>query len=140
MVREVRLHKLESLVKQRVATLLSLELSDPRAGFITVTRVKLDREIQFCTIYYSVLGGEAEQSRTRHLLQHARGHIRNEIAKVLTTRTVPEVRFEFDQSVTEGIRLERIIDEAAAEARRLEEKAAGEGPPAAGEEPPPAEA
>jgi len=120
MVGDIRKRRLESLVMHRVASLLSLELSDPRTSFITVTRVELDREIKYCTIFYSILGGPKERSRTANLLHHARGHVRSEIAKVLSTRTIPDVRFQFDESIEKAIRVERLIDEAAAEARRLE--------------------
>ncbi len=120
MVSEIRLRKLESVLKQRVANLLSYELSDPRASFITVTKVKLDREIKYCTIYYSVLGDEKQRNLTSHLLDHARGFIRKELAKVLHTRHVPVVRFEYDPSIESSLKLEKLIDEAAREAHELE--------------------
>ncbi len=120
MVNPIRLKKLESLVKQRVAVLLSQELSDPRAAFITVTRVKIDREIQVCDIYYTVLGDEKEKKLTAHMLEHAKGFIRSAVAKVLHTRKVPEIRFKYDDSVEGVLRLDKIIDEAAREARELE--------------------
>ena len=122
MVNPIRLKKLESLVKQRVAVLLSQELSDPRAAFITVTRVKIDREIQTCRIYYTVLGDEKRKNLTAHLLEHAKGHIRSAVAKVLHTRKVPEIRFLYDDSVEGVLRLDKIIDEAAREARDLESR------------------
>ena len=133
MVNPIRLKKLESLVKQRVAVLLSQELSDPRAAFITVTRVKIDREIQVCKIFYTVLGDEKRKKLTAHLLEHAKGFIRSAVAKVLHTRKVPEIRFQYDDSVEGVLRLDKIIDEAAREARDLENRLEEEDPGKEGE-------
>ena len=139
MVNPIRLKKLESLVKQRVAVLLSQELSDPRAAFITVTRVKIDREVQVCDIYYTVLGDEKEKKLTGHMLDHAKGFIRRSVAKVLHTRTVPEIRLRYDDSIEGVLRLDKIIDEAAREARDLERQLDESREDAGEEEPPPGE-
>ncbi len=139
MVNPIRLKKLESLVKQRVAVLLSQELSDPRAAFITVTRVKIDREIQVCDIYYTVLGDEKEKNLTAHMLEHAKGFVRRAVAKVLHTRKVPEIRFRYDDSVEGVLRLDKIIDEAAREARELEGEGNAPGPPPGDAPPAPGE-
>jgi len=131
MVNPIRLKKLESLVKQRVGVLLAQELADPRAAFITVTKVRIDKEIQYCDIYYTVLGDEKEKNLTSHMLEHAKGFIRRAVARILRTRKVPEIRFKYDDSVEGVLRLDKIIDDAAREARelekRLEEDEGGEG-------------
>ena len=43
MVSPRRVERLCSLIKQRVAEVLMQEAKDPRLGFVTITRVELDR-------------------------------------------------------------------------------------------------
>ena len=131
MVSDIRKKKLESLARKRVSTLLTQEISDPRLGFITVTKVELDREIKLCKVFFTVLGEQKERRRVDRMLDHARGFIRTEIARILATRTAPQVVFEYDETYEKTRRLEELIDRAAADARRLE----GEEPEGGEEEP-----
>ncbi|MEZ5962364.1 MAG: 30S ribosome-binding factor RbfA [Planctomycetota bacterium] len=118
-MQERRLHRLESLIKERVATLLLRDMADPRLGLVTITRVKVDRELSSCKIYWSVLGDEKQRRLNERTLAHAAGFVRREIASVLHTRSVPQVTFVFDESVTGALRVDAILKELR-EARRDE--------------------
>lgn len=104
-----RLQRLESTIKAKVATALTRDMSDPRLGLVTVTRVKLDRELTLCKVYWSVLGGEKERKVNERVLEHATGWMRREVASVLQTRTVPRVEFVFDEGIIGAMRVDSII-------------------------------
>jgi len=124
---ERRVARIQSLIKARVAKAIDQELSDPRCGMITVTRVEVDRELDGCIVYWSVLGDESTRRLNQEMLDHAAPFIRREIAAALHTRTVPKVSFVFDQSVAGSIHMENLLFEL----REEREKAAGaEEPPA----------
>lgn len=106
---ERRVNRLESLIKEKIATVLLRDMADPRLGLVTITRVKLDREMALCKVYWSVLGGEKERKTNERTLQHARGYVRREIASILNTRSVPAVEFVFDESVAGALRVESIL-------------------------------
>lgn len=110
-----RLQRLESTIKAKVATALARDMSDPRLGLVTVTRVKLDRELTLCKVYWSVLGGEKERKVNERVLEHATGWMRREVASVLQTRTVPRVEFVFDESIIGAMRVETLIKTLRAE-------------------------
>lgn len=112
---ERRVNRLESLIKEKVATVLLRDMADPRLGIITITRVKLDREMALCKIYWSVFGGEKEQKINERTLRHAAGFVRREIAAILNTRSVPAVEFVFDESVAGSLRVEAILKQLRAE-------------------------
>lgn len=106
---ERRLQRLESMIKAKVATALTRDMSDPRLGMVTVTRVKLDRELTLCKVYWSVLGGEKERKVNERVLEHATGWMRREVASVMQTRTVPRVEFVFDEGIVGAMRVDSII-------------------------------
>jgi ribosome-binding factor A len=108
-MQERRLQRLESLIKEKVATVLQRDMADPRLGLITVTRVKLDRELTICKVYWSVLGDEKKRRLNERALQHAAGYVRREIATVLHTRSVPWLTFVHDESVAGSLRVEGIL-------------------------------
>ena len=60
--------RLQARIHERAAYCLQFEVADPRASFITVTRVELSPDITSGKIYYSVLGSEGERSKAEHML------------------------------------------------------------------------
>ena len=114
-MRDVRLKRLTQIVHRRASEVVLFELKDPRLGFVTVTRVKLTNDLRHAIVYYSVVGTDADRSRTSHALEHARGHVQTQIAKVMRTRVTPLVRFEYDHSVEGSVRVSKLLAELSAE-------------------------
>ncbi|MBI4576210.1 MAG: 30S ribosome-binding factor RbfA [Planctomycetes bacterium] len=125
----VRVERLQSRIKVIVSTLLQRHVKDPRAGFVTVTRVQLTGDLKHCKVYVSVLGDEGEVSRVLHFLEHATGHFSTEVARRLTTRQTPRIHFVYDPSVAGVIRISRLIDDALAESAVASGAPASSGKP-----------
>ncbi len=115
---ERRVHRLENQIKARVAEVLQREGADPSLGFVTVSGVQLDREIRLCKVFWSILGTKKDQLSSQRALDRANGFIRRQIARILHTRTVPEVRFVFDESIEGSIRVDNLLAELQAERER----------------------
>jgi ribosome-binding factor A len=109
-------------LQRELAELIRTELRDPRVGMITLTGVELSRDQSHAKVFFTVLGPESAAEAAREGLQRAAGFLRSGIAHRLTTRSVPQLAFAYDESVERGARLTRLIDEAvkppAAPARR----------------------
>jgi ribosome-binding factor A len=110
-MRDIRHEKLSSLVHRRASEVILYELKDPRLGFVTVTRVKLSKDLRHATIFWSVVGADSDRSKTTHALEHARGFIQSEVASALSTRVTPTLDFEYDESVEGSVRVSRILDD-----------------------------
>jgi ribosome-binding factor A len=118
---DVKLSRLTHLVHRRVSEVILYELQDPRLGFLTVTRVDLSRDLRHATVYWSIVGSEGDRSKTAHALEHARGRIQGEVARVMKTRVTPILRFEYDESVEGSVRVSRILEELRQERGESEE-------------------
>ncbi|MCU0724455.1 MAG: 30S ribosome-binding factor RbfA [Planctomycetes bacterium] len=110
-MRDIRHEKLSSLVHRRASEVILYELKDPRLGFVTVTRVKLSKDLRHATVYWSVVGPDSDRTKTAHALDHARGFVQSEVAAALQTRVTPALDFEYDESVEGSVRVSRILDE-----------------------------
>ena len=108
---ERRIARLQEQIKARVAQVISRDMADPRRGLITITKVKLDREMVTCKVYWSVFGDEKDRAKNEKMLNHAARFIQHEVAGVLNTRTVPRVKFEFDESILGALRIDDILRE-----------------------------
>ena len=99
-------------IQRSLAEVIRLELRDPRVGLVTLTGVELSRDQSHAKVFYTVMGTGPEVEAAGRGLANAAGFLRSELAHRLTTRKVPELHFEFDESVERGVRLSRLIDEA----------------------------
>ncbi len=107
MVNDIRLKRLTELVKQRVSVAIVKELKDPRLGFITVTRVKLARDLTTGVIFWSIIGTDADRSKTTHALEASRGYLQSVVAKAMGTRVTPRLTLRYDPSL---VRAQKVYD------------------------------
>jgi ribosome-binding factor A len=118
----IRKQRIEAYIMREVGGILLTEMKDPRLGLVSVTRVKVSKDLRNARIMVSVLGGDEEKARTMKVLRGARGFIQHRVAQSSDLRIVPEFRFALDESIEKSIRVSQLIDEAVAEDRRLAEE------------------
>jgi ribosome-binding factor A len=97
-------------------------------GFVTLTRVKVSPDLQLARVYYTSLGDERARVETRRALERATPFLRRHLGARLRLRRVPDLTFQFDQSVEQQDRIEQILLDLADE-RRERGEADGPRPP-----------
>jgi len=103
---EARAERVAALIHEEVAKLLTKGVKDPRIGFVSVTHVRMSRDLRYANIYVSLLGEHTEQRRSLAGLQSSSGWMRHEIGKYLHLRFTPELRFFQDESLDKVFALE----------------------------------
>lgn len=101
--------RLEARILERAAHAIEFEVRDPRATFITLTRVELSDDLSIAKIYWSTLGGRSERSKAEHMLESAGGFIQRQVARILETRRVPRLVWHFDESLIRAQELDKAI-------------------------------
>jgi len=117
-------------IRQELSQLLARDVHDPGIGFVTLTRVKVSPDLQVARVYYTQIGDERQRRETARALERARPFLRRQLGQRIRLRRVPDVQFQFDESVENQERIERILLDIEAE-RRSQETANGETPPKA---------
>lgn len=112
-----RTQRVAELIKRELALLIPRELDDPRTHKITLTSAEVARDLKSARVYFSLLAGSAEAEPVTAALNHAAGYLRHALKQRLALRSVPALRFYFDESVERGDRVSRLIDRALAEDR-----------------------
>lgn len=123
--------RLEARIHERAAYCLQFEINDPRAGFITITRVELSHDLSSGKIHYSVLGDEGDKSRAAHMLASAAGYIQRQVSGVLSMRRMPRLMWHFDDSVEKAASLDQLIREARERDRAINPNAEATSIPSA---------
>jgi ribosome-binding factor A len=99
-------------IQAAVAEVLSRGLlRDPRIGFITLTGVKMSPDLRVARVFYSMIGTDAERKATQEGLDAAKGFVRREVTARVKLRVSPEIFFSFDESLTEGDKIDRLLRE-----------------------------
>ncbi len=111
-----RIERVNSLIRQEISQLLQRQVKDPRLGdFIAVTEVSTSADLKYAKVFVSRIGSEEEKRETLGVLASASGFFRRELARRLKLRYIPELSFQWDDSIERGSRLLQLIDEVAAE-------------------------
>jgi ribosome-binding factor A len=105
----MRANRVAEQMKKELGDIIGNKVKDPRIGFVTVTDVEVTGDLQQATIFISVLGKEWEKKDTLNGLNKAKGYIRTEIGQRIRLRITPEIKFEFDESVAYGNRIDSLL-------------------------------
>ena len=107
----LRQKRVADRIQAEVAELLQRELRDPRLALVTVTRVNVDRELEYAHIFVSTLGDEKRQKEVLTALQSAQGFIRRELGRRVQLRRTPEIVFHWDPAPESAERIEQLLDQ-----------------------------
>lgn len=101
-------------IQRELADLVRLEVKDPRVGMVTLTGVEVAADYGHAKVFFTLLGDVSQIEAASEGLNHAAGFLRRELGRRIKLRTIPQLHFNFDESVERGMRLSRLIDAAVA--------------------------
>ena len=101
----------DRIYKELSEMLVMGEINDPRLLGITITDVKVDRELGYANIFVSALEGSKRTKEILQALEKASGFIRHQLADRIELRVFPRLRFYWDPTPERADRIERLIDE-----------------------------
>lgn len=104
--------RLADQIQRDLAELIRGELKDPRVDLVTITAVEVSADYSHARVFFTTLHGDDAIGPALEGLRSAGGFLRSRLARALRIRTVPELHFEYDESIQRGVRLSQLIDEA----------------------------
>lgn len=105
-----RTDRISETIRRNLAQIIQQEIKDPRLpGFITLSAVKVSKDLSHAKIYFTALNDDSRQAVT--ILNTAASYLRMLLAKTINLRIVPQLHFVYDESIEYGQRLSRLIDE-----------------------------
>ena len=105
--------KVGDLIHRELASLIQREVKDPRIGMVTITEANVTRDLAVAEIYFTVLPAD-DVKGTEEALNEASGFLRSQLASLLNIRTTPKLRFHYDTTIEDGVRISQAIDNAIA--------------------------
>ena len=109
MAQGARPERVGEAIRQELSIILQRDVHDPGIGFVTLTRVKVSPDLQVVRVYYTVIGDDKLRKDTAKALGRAMPFLRRQIGARVSLRRVPELHFEYDESIEKQDRIEKIL-------------------------------
>ena len=98
-------------LQKEVAIILQREVKDPRIGMVTVSDVEVTKDLSCAKVFVTFLfdHDDAAIEQGMKALEKASPYIRTLLGKAMRLRIVPELRFMYDRSLVEGMRMSNLV-------------------------------
>ncbi|WP_199609184.1 30S ribosome-binding factor RbfA [Flocculibacter collagenilyticus] len=117
-----RVDRVSQQIQKEVAQILQREIKDPRLGMTTVSSVDVSRDLSYAKVYVTLYEQDPEKVKISvDILNKAAGFVRSLIGKRIKSRIVPDIRFVFDTSLVEGMRISNLVETVVQEDQRKKE-------------------
>jgi ribosome-binding factor A len=106
---QLRVEKVQELIKQEISKMVLTELKDPRVGFVTITRVEATGDLLSAKIYVSLMGSDEQKANTWKGLQSSIGFMSSEIGKRIRMRLTPTLSLHIDESLDYSAHIQELL-------------------------------
>lgn len=109
-----RAQRVAQEIKKEIAVILQREVKNPRIGMVTVSDVELSKDLAYAKVYVTFLFDQDEEAIELAMqgIHDASGYMRSLLGKAMSLRIVPEIRFVYDHSLVDGMRMASLVTSA----------------------------
>lgn len=105
-----RIKRVEEAVKEQIALILQQDVKDPRLNFVTVTGVHVSKDVRNADVFITAHDeSEAHIKEVLAALASAAGFIRKELGERVPLRLLPVLKFHYDKTLAEGLRIDALL-------------------------------
>ncbi len=106
------MHRVGDLL-QEVASDVLRELKDPvlEGALVTITSVQVSPDMSSAKFYVTIMNKPVPE--VIEALNRASGFLRREITKQVSLKRVPSILFVFDDTLEQGMRVQKLLHEVA---------------------------
>ena len=116
MPREIeRTRRVSELIHRELAQIITREMHDPRVRLVSITGVRVSKDLKHATVYISELDNvPGDGPGAVPVLNRASRFLRYQLGQHLDLRATPDLRFSVDESIKQGMAISSLIDRARA--------------------------
>ena len=105
-----RADRVAALIFEELSLLVVHRLEDPRLKGVSITRVRLTRDLKTAYVYFSLIGGEDKIKLAAQAFERAKGVCRRALGN-LDLRQIPEIEFHHDKNLDHADRIQHVLNE-----------------------------
>lgn len=104
-----RAERVGGQIQKILSEILLKETRDPRLDMITISAVKMSKDLKIAKIYFTVTGGKSNADEALKGFKSAAGFLKRSLAGELGLRYMPDLGFFYDESFDYGERIEKVL-------------------------------
>jgi ribosome-binding factor A len=109
-----RARRLAETIRRLVGEWLETRTADESGPLVTVTDVRVTRDLHHASVYFTVLGDQQAAAAAQAWLAASTGQARTFVARQLRLRHAPTLEFVPDDAPGRGARIDRLLAELGA--------------------------
>lgn len=106
-----RIERINETIKEVLSEIVLNDIKDPRLGLVTITGVRVARDLATARVHFSVLGDQEQRDTSLKILKGASGFMRHAIANAIDVQHAPELRWTYDDSLDRAFRIGEVLRE-----------------------------
>ncbi|MCL1141498.1 30S ribosome-binding factor RbfA [Shewanella gaetbuli] len=107
-----RTRRIGQQLQQELAMVLQRDMKDPRIGFVTVNDVEVSRDLSYAKVFVTFFEEDSALVEEKlAALTVAAPYVRTLVAGRMKLRVMPELRFVYDSSLVEGMRMSNLVSQ-----------------------------
>jgi ribosome-binding factor A len=106
---KIRLQRINDRIRNELSSMLVMEVQDPRLSGVSVTDVRVDRELAYADVYVSAVEGQERSKEVLEGLHSAAGYFRKALSERVELRVFPRLRFHWDPTPERADHIEQVL-------------------------------
>ena len=107
-----RAQRVSQQLQKELAVILQREVRDSRIGMVTISDVEVSRDLAYAKVFvtFFCIGEQTPETCLAALKEHE-VPVRMILGKRIRHRLTPEVRFTYDNTLVEGMRMSNLVSD-----------------------------
>ncbi|GLQ71568.1 30S ribosome-binding factor RbfA [Vibrio sp. vnigr-6D03] len=119
-----RTQRVSQQLQKELALILQREVRDSRIGMVTISDVEVSRDLAYAKVFVTFLCvGEQTPEDSLAALKEHEVQIRMMLGKRIRLRLTPEVRFTYDNTLVEGMRMSNLVSDVVSKDQQKKQDA-----------------
>jgi len=108
-VSSYRPEKIAEQILRELSQLLIFDIKDPRVATVTITDVQVARDLSSAKVFFTVTNEADDRKAAEQGLKKSAPYLRRQLSQVMRMRSVPDLRFFYDESIGYGQKIEALL-------------------------------
>lgn len=104
-----KLEHLNESIRQKLGRLLYKEANDPRFRSVTITDVKVSKDLSSARVQFCAFNQQADPHDIEAALNAAAGFFSHALGRTMATRRTPKLRFHYDAGFDYAEEIETLL-------------------------------
>ena len=108
---QIKLKRIASEISQELSRICAIEAHDSLLHSITITGAEVTNDLGLCRVFFTTTTDMDHKQLEKELNDDTAGYLRTKIADRIDIRHTPKIRFVYDNSISYGNNIEKLLNE-----------------------------